>query len=546
MELNTPSMQSGNPRMQKENGCKPYGLGKGKNMKHTRRLAAFFLGVLMVLAITIQAPAAPTETTIRVPASDTHSYEIYQIFTGDLSENILSNVKWGQNGTGTQGETVPQTTLDAIAGLEGTDAQKAAAIAEYATLSSPAYTVSSGGSVNVPTGYYLIRDPGTLTDGDEATLYIVQVTGPTEIIRKAGTTEAHKTVDDVNDSSPSVTADNGQAQTSSDYDIGDAVPYHISATLSEAVGQYGKYHITFADTLQAGCFDAISLSAENLKINGNAVADTENYTVTVSGVDAASAAGFEVTLEFTPKENKTLESLNNAVVTLDFTATLGEGAKIGAEGNTNRFRLKYSNNPNDTTGAQEGETPESCVITFTYKVVINKVDQNDQPLTGAQFALYKVADTYALPTTGDSASRGADAAQHKIQEYTAAVSGSQQDTFTFRGVDDGRYVLVETTTPDGYNTLDPQVFVIQATHGGAENQGITLDALSGEKVTGEIVLTRDTADEDALKATIRNQKGAILPSTGGTGTTMFYIAGAVLVLLACVLLVTRRRVRNET
>ena len=107
-------------------------------------------------------------------------------------------------------------------------------------------------------------------------------------------------------------------------------------------------------------------------------------------------------------------------------------------------------------------------------------------------------------------------------------------------------VLVETTTPDGYNTLDPQVFVIQATHGGAENQGITLDALSGEKVTGEIVLTRDTADEDALKATIRNQKGAILPSTGGTGTTMFYIAGAVLVLLACVLLVTRRRVRNET
>ena len=229
-----------------------------------------------MIAASVSAFAAPTDVAITVASGDNHSYAIYQIYTGELSEGKLSNVHYGKNAkNGTEGALVPDSELDAVAAITGTDEEKAEALAAYADLTKEAaYTVNGGASVTVPTGYYLIKDNAAIADGDEATLYIVQVVGPTTITRKAGTTTSDKTVDDVNDSDTTDTDANKKAQDSADYDIGDEVPYHLTATLSEKVEQYDSYKITFEDTLEDGRFSAISALTE--KINGADIAETEN------------------------------------------------------------------------------------------------------------------------------------------------------------------------------------------------------------------------------------------------------------------------------
>ena len=497
--------------------------------KNFKLVLALVLAIMMVAAM-IPAMAEPEDVTLTLPDSD-HTYEIYQIFTGELADGKLSNIHWGANGTGTEGDLVPQDTLDAIAAITGTDTEKAAALSAYADLTNPIAS-QAGGDVTVKTGYYLIKDADNvdLEEGDEHTLFIVAIVDDTEITRKASTTESHKTVGDINDSTDTETA---TGLKSSDYDIGDDVPYHLTATLSQKVEQYKKYHITFKDTLQSGSFDEIS--ALDIKMGGAAIAETDDYTVEITGADDASAAGFEVTIEFTPKEDKNLSSLNGAEITIDFTAKLGEGAKIGSEGNKNTFNVKYSNNPNDEDGGEEGETPEEQVITFTYKVVVNKVDENEEPLSGAEFALYKIPADAAAPTGDDAKDAAAKNAYYeglKIQEYEV---GGIDPNFEIKGVDDGTYVLCETKTPDGYNTIDPKVFVIEAVH---DDDTLALTDLTG---TGDITLERDTANEDALTVDIMNQSGAVLPTTGGIGTTIFYVAGSILVLAAAILLVTKRR-----
>lgn len=531
-------------------------------MKQIKRIMAMFLVAMMTMGLFVttafaddsdtQDEAPPTNNKrISVAEGDTHSYEAYQIFTADESDGVLSNVHWGENGTGTKGASVDKATLDAIVAITGSDAAKAAALARYADLTEDPLVeeIKAGSPASVAPGYYLIKDKTgvTLTNGDEYTLYIVEVAQDVTITRKASTTEAHKTIDDVNDSDTTAATDNGQKQTSSDYDIGDEVPYHLTAKLSEKVDQYKKYHITFVDTLEAGKFDAIS--GLTIKLGGAEIAETEDYTVTITGADAATETGFEVTIEWTPKDGKTLAALNGKEVTIDFTATLGEGAAIGEEGNKNTFHLQYSNNPNDSDGSDEGETPEEEVITFTYKVVVDKLDEEEKPLEGAGFTLYKVskADAEAGVTGADAKAKNELWATKAIKTWTTTAeeggTAGKNNRFSFTGIDDGYYVLCETTTPGGYNTLDPQVFRVTATHGGDNNKGLTLDTLSGDKVSGEITFT-STKATGSLSTSVTNKKGVELPETGGIGTTMFYIIGSAMVLGAGIILTSKMRANN--
>ena len=518
-------------------------------MKIFRKMMALMLAVIMCMAMSIVS-FAYGNPVITVPEGDTHTYDVYQIFTGTLDGSTLSNVKWGQNGNGTG--SVDKTILKTIEAITGTDAEKAAALAQYANLTSTPIIQSLTKDTpeadrTVAPGYYLIKDNDRveLADGDEHTLYIVQVVKDLTIERKANNVEAHKTSDDANDSDTTAAADNGKKQTSSDYDIGDDVPYHLTATLSEKVGNYKKYHIEFVDKLESGKFDAIS--ALTIKMNNNDIEDTDDYTVSITGADGATKDGFDVTIEWTPKDGKNLASLAGKTVTIDFTAKLGEGANIGELGNKNTFHLEYSNNPNSTDGSDEGKTPEENVITFTYKVVVDKYDEDGTtPLENAGFTLYKVSktDAEAGVTGADAAAKNTAWAEKKIQTWTVNAEDGKtlgkKNRFSFKGIDDGYYVLCETTTPTGYNTMEPQVFKVTATHGGDNNKGLTLDTLNGDKVSGTITFTPDK-EAGALNTDVKNEKGATLPSTGGMGTTLFYVLGAILVLGGGVVLISRRR-----
>ena len=535
-------------------------------MKKFRRILALLLASVMVLSISIAAFADETPATHKITnSSETHTYEVYQIFTGkyDATTEQLQGLKYGENAVGTAGAAVSPEDLAKLAAYEdaGTtqvlDQKDIAFISQFVDITGDAYkTIAPGADVTVEEGYYLIKDEDDSLDGkdEQYTLYLINVLNEdVTIAPKTGTVTSEKKLDDINDSTG--TAEN--LQDSADYDIGDEVPFHLKATIAENVGAYKKYHLTFEDTLEAGCFDAISTLT--IKVDGAAAADTDDYKVTITNITAPSESGFKVQITFEPKTDKDLSALAGKDVTIDFTATLGEGANIGQEGNVNTLKLYYSNNPNSTDDSDEGEAPEDTVIVFTYDLVVNKVDEDGKALNGASFALYKEYTEAQLEATDKTAvteikyddNKKTYAIGDKKYVMIDEQAGASTNIFTFSGVDDGNYLLVETKVPAGYNCLDPKTFSITGTHTAEAdinketkkdaNGNYILTAVSG---TGEITLAQHKKADgtiDGLTTDIENKSGATLPSTGGIGTTLFYIVGAILVIGAGVILISRRR-----
>ena len=138
-----------------------------KTMKRTKKLFAMFLALVMAMVLAVPAFAAEDKTyTITAPEND-HTYEVYQIFTGDYFDGVLSNIKWGQNGTGTPGEAVSSEIITELTGATGSDTEKLAVIEKYVNLESEEFgTVSNGNPLSVPGGYYLIKDVDGSQEGD--------------------------------------------------------------------------------------------------------------------------------------------------------------------------------------------------------------------------------------------------------------------------------------------------------------------------------------------------------------------------------------------
>ena len=485
-------------------------------MKHMKKLASFLLALVMVFSLATTAFAA--DTTITAPAGSTRTYDVYQIFTGDLSGKVLSNVKWGKNGTGTVGEAVPQDTLDALAKVNSlSDTEKLAAISKYVNLNSEKFgTVSDGSPLNAPTGYYLIKDNGPVGDGEAYSLYVVQIVGPTTISPKVSTVTSEKKVDDKNDSN--TTQDEVKWEDSADYDIGDDVPFQLKATIAQDYDNYKVYKLTFHDKESAGL--TFKPDTVVVKIDGTTV-DSSKYEVVTTGLTDGDT--FEVRFA----DLKSTAAKAGSVITVEYSSTLNDQAVLGSTGNPNTMHVTYSNNPNDEQGGENGKTPDDTVIVFTYKVVANKVTKNPAyveggseseyiPLKGAGFTLYKKN------------------ASGKYVAVGSEVKGDEMTTFEWKGLDDGDYKISETTTPAGYNTIADIEFTITAEH-DVLSDNPTLTSLSGgNKFTGEV-------STGAVSADIENNAGSTLPETGGIGTTIFYVIGSILVLGAVVLLVTKKR-----
>ena len=505
-------------------------------MKHIKKLASLLLVLVMVFALATTAFAEETaySITINNSAKD-HTYEAYQIFTGDLSGTTLSNIVWG-SGVSEAGQTA---LGDAAAKAETlkTEADAKAfakAVAPYLTTAAgSANTVTDGKYVisGLAAGYYLVKDQdGSLTgDNDSYTEYIIQVVGNVTATPKSDVPEVQKKVKDINDSTDTTKTD---WQDSADYDIGDSIPFQLKATLANNVSSYTTYKVVFHDTLSKG------LTYNNdakVYIGGT---ETNGFTVT-----ATVNADGTTTLTVSCDDVKALGAGNSSVITVEYTAKLNENAVLGSAGNPNEVYLEYSNNPNKSEKGnnETGETPKDVVIVFTYKTIINKVDSENAPLTGAAFKLEKLI-------------KGKDGAADTwttVKEFTVDETTT---SFTFSGLDDGQYKLTETKTPAGYNTIDPIYFVIEATHDVTADAPTlkTLNAYltdaNGNKQTemkdGESVnIDLGTVDLTAgsITTTVVNKSGSELPSTGGIGTTIFYVLGGVLVLAAVVLLVTKKR-----
>lgn len=482
-----------------------------KRMKKTLSIAlAVVMAFAMAMTMKVTTFAAEGGCMITAP-NNTHTYQIYQIFTGNVSEGTLSNVKWGANGTGTKGQAVESDVLDKIKAINGTEQEKANQLKDYVNLKSePAATVSNGHSAKVEEGYYLIKDEdNSLTGKDDSyTTYIVKVAGNLTIEPKSNKPSSQKKVKDTNDT----TGDTTGWQDSADYDIGDKVPFQLTGTVAQNYADYKTYKFAFHDKESEG----LTFNKDSVKVyvDGKAVAN-ECYRV-VTPTDHQDT--FDVVFD---NLKDISDVAGGSKITVEYTSTLNEKAVLGEKGNPNEMYLEYSNNPNDLQGGETGKTPKDTVIVFTYKVVINKVDSEYHALQGAEFKLEKLLN------------------DNTWKEITVKEITNNGTTFTFSGLDDGRYRLTETKTPDKYNTIKPIVFNVVASH-DVEADAPKLISLSGERVSGEITLT-PTISDGALTSDIVNQKGSELPSTGGMGTTAMYVVGGVLVAGALLLLITKKR-----
>lgn len=536
-------------------------------MKNLNKWLSILMALVVLMGMTAGAAAEETgnySITIKNTVQG-HIYEAYQIFSGDYSKDengaeTLANIQWGSSvNEEYAGQNDAAAKAKELSEIKDAAAKKAAAnafaaeIEKYLTapkgssnkVSGEGYTIS-----NLPAGYYLVKDQnGSLNgDNDSYTLFMLQIVGDVSVEPKAEMPSFMKKVDDKNDSDSS--EDSVQWQDSSDYDIGDKVPFLLMGKVAANYDAYTTYKFVFHDDAEEGLtFDASSVKAYVGTFNQ---AEGKDYFET-SGEKEIDRQYFEVTSSNDNDFTVTFDNLKNIgdvkagdTILVKYEATLNEKANIGARGNKNTAYLQFSNNPNKEHEDELGKTPVDTVIVFTYKTVINKVDGENNPLNGADFKLEKLAGSDWVKVE-----KAAAAAEPAVEGEEPVA---EETTFTFIGIDAGRYRLSETKTPVGYNSIEDIYFTVTATHDilADDPKLLTLAAdETGENgsdlATGEA--TRFAASHDlesgSLTSDIVNLSGAVLPSTGGIGTTIFYAAGGVLVLAAVVLLITKRRMSND-
>lgn len=494
-------------------------------MKRVKRVLALLAAFALVLAMAVPAFADKANLyTISVPTGSNHTYQVYQIFTGDYSsDGKLSNIKWGQNsnsrGDGVSiGEKVDENVLNQLAAVAGkSDEDKLAVIERYANLSENGMdTVSASKPIQVAAGYYLFKDT---TTGISGNTYIAEVVG--NVLIKAKNSHVpgfEKKLKDKNDTTDN---DFGGWQDVADHDIGDEIPFKLEGTVpADYDAEYTSYYFAFHDEEEAG----LTFNKDSVKVYVDDDEIETGFEVKTSTTDGCS---FEVVFS----DLKTIDAVQaGSKIRVEYTSTLNPNAVIGGNGNLNKAQLEYSNNPRDTSS--KDKTVWDNVVVFTYQVVVNKyansVEENNK-LPGADFTLTKKLN-------GDTT------------KVIAAVKSPDGKQFTFKGLDDGEYTLTETVTPDGYNTIDPITFTVTATHGtewdGKGVRGNLITALTGNAAPGEITFTPDKGT-GALTTNVINKSGTVLPSTGGMGTTVFYVVGGGLMAVAVVLLVTKKRMENK-
>ena len=506
-------------------------------------LAAFAL----VLAMAVPAFANGATCSITAP-NNGHTYEVYQIFTGTLSEDngtkVLSDIKWGKNGINdgtavTVGESVPETVLNAIKGVATkSDSEKLAVIEKYVDLTADKKftTVNSETTQNVPAGYYLIKDTDDSYNNqhDAYTQFIVEVAGNVSFQPKTDYPTVEKKVQE-NSKTNGTTGDYGERYNDvADYSIGDAVPFKLIGSIPD-MSQYSTYKYTFHDTLAesltapAGTDVKVYMSSNKA---GSGKQDiTSNFTVTVSGQ--------EITVH--TDNLKTITDISaNKYILVEYSAVLNSKAAINKEnvtgtdnGNINKVYLTYSNNPRNESEA--GKTPDDTVIVFTYKIEATKVDGGtNKALEGVTFRIYKMSgDEKWYAQVADGKLNG----WVKTAKDNCVLTSGENGKFSLAGLDNGTYFIEEINPLPGYNSIDPVEIQVN---------GNTKNGQSGNGATSELTDVTFTVGEKTENAiTIVNNAGTTLPSTGGMGTTVFYVVGGGLMAVAVVLLVTKKRMENK-
>ncbi len=510
-------------------------------MKRWKKLFALMAAMIMVIAMAVPVSVGAAGTnSVTITANDTaeHTYNAYQIFSGTLSSDgkTLSDIQWGSgvdtsssiggytliealkndSTIGTDMASVT-TAADVVAVLEtysnGSDKLEAFAAVVALYLDSAAGSGTGTGTVTIDgldAGYYLITD--TVVSGSGATSSaILQVLGNVTMTSKSDL--------------PTVTKTAGTETAS----IGDTITYTITGELSSTFpGSYSPYVYTLTDTM-ASCLDLVYTYP-----SGDASQVTGGVTVMMGSTDVTSyfTITYDTTDHILTLACADLTQIPNidadSVFTITYDATVNSSLSGGDIENT--VQLVTS----------EATTPEIEETVYSFALSIDKVDgeTGNAITTGATFVLKNAAGEYLQVD-----------ANNKVSGWTtdsasaSALTTDANGNIVVYGLAEGTYYLEETVAPEGYNALSADLTIVIAatvdsSTGELETYTISVDggtALSGTESSGNYVLSME----------VENNAGATMPTTGGIGTTIFYVAGAVLVIGAAVLLITKRRMRAE-
>lgn len=484
-------------------------------MKSMKKL--FAVMAVMIMTFTMGMSVFAADITIKGGTSGSE-YAAYKLLNATDGGNgkfaYTVNEKYEAALQKATGKTAEREIVDYISNLnaEGTRTFADAVYAEIKGTAPDAVT-STDKFTNVEQGYYLIEETKTGDVQDTYSLVMLDTAGKNnvEVTTKEEKTEIEKKVKEKNDS----TGTESDWQDAADYDIGDVIPFQLTGTIEENYDNYKTYYYAFHDTMSKG----LTFDADSVKVMVDGTVLNNGYEVITEGLTDGDT--FEVRFA----DLKKIASVKaGSKITLTYSASLNKDAVIGSVGNTNTAKLEYSNNP---YGDGTGETPEDKVVVFTYKMEANKVDADGKALQGAGFTLYKY----------DADAKDYKAVGNEIKGVT---------TFTFKGLDAGQYKLVETTIPDGYNKADDMLFSVEAVY-DTQSDAPKLTKLVIKDADGNLISDGENAVFAVDMATgsavtnVVNLSGTELPETGGMGTKIFYTVGAILMISAAVLLITKKR-----
>lgn len=536
--------------------------------KAIKKLLAALLAVAMVCAMAIPAFAENSEGDV----DSHHTYSAFQIFKGDVEGNNIkdfkiSNVDWGSNIINNSDDFLNKLREADHIGPLFTNAKSAqevlAVISQwhdsdddsiafarfvchylYSNDANPTYVVRAGSNaLTIPeakAGYYLFVDTTDFSKDDSYHSYnsfLLMVTKGNwnvPITPKAEKPTVEKKVYD----NPDGTSTGGFGS-SADHAINEKFQFQLTATLPDSTNRaydyYDKYSVIFHDTLSDGItYDKDDeLDSVVIKSNGNTYNITDSSKYTIDTTDLESQNSFVVNIDVKACAKDAGFDLNDgATITVTYTAHLNDKAYVntagGSTSNINKVYLTYSNNPKDESSI--GKTPESTpVYVYTYQLNNTKHQDTEKgpALEGACFRLYS---DEACTDQSEVQLYQKDGFYYPIKDVlgkeAVEMKSAANGTFNVKGLDAGTYYLKEITPPDGYSACKVIPVTIKADH--SRNDQVNLE---GSNLTNDIV---------NIKA-----GGITLPSTGGIGTTIFYVVGGGLMVAAIVLLVTKKRMENK-